>query len=80
MNDSFDALKHSLRNRGEIERSKLCGCYCCAAVFDTEEIVEWVDGALTAICPHCGIDAVIGDASGITIDRRTLKMINKRYF
>lgn len=80
MNNGFEALKHSMRNRGEIERSKRCGCYSCTAVFDASEICEWVDGGLTAICPHCGIDAVIGDASGITIDRRTLKMINKRYF
>lgn len=80
MNNGFEALKHSMRNREEIERSKRCGCYYCTAFFDESEICEWVDGGLTAICPHCGIDAVIGDASGITIDRRTLKMINKRYF
>lgn len=80
MNDSFDALKHSLRNRGEIERSKLCGCYCCTAVFDTEEIVEWVDGGMTAVCPRCATDAVIGDASGLAIERNVLNVINKRYF
>lgn len=80
MAEGFDALKHSMRNREEIERSKHCGCYYCTTVFDTSEICEWVDGGLTAICPHCGIDAVIGDASGITIDRRTLKIMNKRYF
>lgn len=80
MNDGFDALKHSLRNRGEIERSKLCGCYCCAAVFDAEEIVEWVDGGMTAVCPRCATDAVIGDASGLAIERNVLNVINKRYF
>lgn len=80
MNDGFDALKHSLRNRGEIERSKLCGCYCCAAVFDAEEIVEWVDGGMTAVCPQCATDAVIGDASGIAIESNVLNVINKRYF
>lgn len=80
MNDGFDALKHSLRNRGEIERSKLCGCYCCAAVFDAEEIVEWVDGGMTAVCPRCTTDAVIGDASGLAIERNVLNVINKRYF
>ncbi len=80
MNDGFDALKHSLRNRGEIERSKRCGCYCCTAVFDAEEIVEWVDGGMTAVCPRCATDAVIGDASGLAIERNVLNVINKRYF
>lgn len=80
MTDSFDALKHSLRNRGEIERSKLCGCYCCTAVFGAEEIVEWVDAGMTAVCPRCATDAVIGDASGIAIESNVLNVINKRYF
>ncbi len=80
MNNSFDALRHSLRNRDEIERSKLCGCYCCTAVFDAEEIVEWADGGVTAVCPRCGTDAVIGDASGTVIENNVLKMMNKRYF
>lgn len=80
MNNSFDALKHSLRNRGEIERSKRCGCYCCSAVFDAEEIVEWVDSGMTAVCPRCATDAVIGDASGIAIESNVLNVINKRYF
>lgn len=80
MTGSFDALKHSLHNRDEIERSELCGCYYCATVFDAEEIGEWTDGGTTAVCPRCGTDAVIGDASGIAIESNVLKVLNKQYF
>jgi hypothetical protein len=36
-------------------------------MFPPTEIKEWCDDGNTAICPRCGIDSVIGDASGFPI-------------
>jgi hypothetical protein len=39
------------------------------AVFPGTGVVEWVDGESTAICPRCGIDAVLPGATGIGAHR-----------
>lgn len=51
-------------HRKHILRSVICGCYYCLETFPSDKIVEWVDEddseeGQTAICPFCGIDAVI---------------------
>lgn len=43
--------------------SEWCGCFHCLMVFRSGEVVEWWDEGQTAVCPHCGIDAVIASAS-----------------
>lgn len=49
------------------------------------EISEWIyeldEGEeVTAICPHCGIDAVIGESSGFPITPDFLRTMNRRWF
>jgi hypothetical protein len=36
-------------------------------VFKPKDIQEWTDDEQTALCPNCGIDAVIGDNSGYSV-------------
>ncbi len=62
------AHKHSARHDEEIARSTFCGCFYCLAVFPPADIEDWVDDEpRTALCPRCGIDSVIGDASGFPV-------------
>lgn len=70
----------SIFNRHHILQSELCGCFYCLEKFPPSEITEWVDGRLTPICPHCGIDSVIGAASGLPITDGFLKTMNRRWF
>lgn len=78
-------------HRDVIEKSTLCGCFYCLRGFAPSEIKEWTDrkrhktGEVfdkpqTAICPHCGIDAVIGDASGYPIDGYFLNEMKAYWF
>ena len=60
--DVIVAHAHCTRNRDGIKKSTRCGCFYCLAQFDPADVDEWVDGGKTALCPACGIDAVIGDA------------------
>lgn len=63
-----DAHAHCIHNRSELKRSKVAGCFFCVSSFPSASITEWVDQAGdTAICPNCGIDSVIGDASGVPV-------------
>ncbi len=59
------AHRHSAHHREELEQSDVCGCFYCCQTFTSTRIEEWLEeGAGTALCPHCGIDSVIGSASG----------------
>lgn len=74
------AHQHSIYHRDEIVRSERCGCFYCLRIFPPSEIEEWVDEGQTALCPYCGIDAVLGSASGIEISEDFLSQMRERYF
>jgi hypothetical protein len=71
-----------MENRPEIEASQICGCFYCCSIYPPSEIVDWIgdQNDLTADCPRCGIDAVIGSASGFPITSEFLSLMNERWF
>lgn len=78
------AHAHSIRHFDEITRSTSCGCFYCLYIFAPSDIVRWIDerdnSGRTALCPECGIDSVIGDASGFPITEPCLREIHVRWF
>lgn len=78
------AHAHSANHRSAIESSDRCGCFSCKKTFPSEEIGEWADsdGELgqTALCPRCGIDAVIGDSAGYELTAAFLAAMHRRWF
>ena len=59
------AHQFSSGHRKQVMASERCGCFFCESVFAPSAIEEWIDeDDGTALCPKCGIDSVIGDASG----------------
>jgi hypothetical protein len=75
--------RHTRANRMELEASEVCGCIACERIYFPSEIVRWVDGESgneTAVCPHCGVDAVVGSASGIPIMPGVLRRAHERWF
>lgn len=71
---------HSIHNRMDIEASTDCGCFCCCRIFPANLVTEWADSGRTGLCPYCGVDAVIGDVSGITITRHFLVDMFEKWF
>ena len=77
----LDAHTHTVGHRAELEASAKAGCFYCCEVFAPSEIEDWVDDDNCALCPGCGIDSVIGDASGYAIaDKKFLKEMNEFWF
>ena len=86
------AHKHSIRHRAEILNSTVCGCFYCGATYSPGEITDWTDWpdgtpegfeaeyGETALCPRCGIDSVIGSASGFPISEDFLASMRVRWF
>ena len=79
-----EAGKASFENWFSVKSSSVCGCYYCGAIFSPSEVgdEDWTPDAngRTVLCPHCGIDAVIGDASGIPIRKDVLDELYEEKF
>ena len=84
--DVIDAHRRSFRHREEVVASDKCGCFYCCEIFPPSAITEWVDEdettgiGQTALCPLCGIDAVIGSASGYPITDKFLSAMQAHWF
>lgn len=88
--DIVTAHKASIYHRDQILGSDLCGCFHCCAIFQPSKITEWTDyqapevGAdkigLTALCPECAIDSVIGSESGYPITEEFLTAMSRHWF
>ena len=78
------ASRASFENLDSVMKSKICGCYYCKRIFPSSDIIpeEYIQdkNGKTVLCPHCLIDAVIGDASGIPINPEILEELYKEKF
>lgn len=78
--DNSAAHQASIYHRAQVMASEVCGCFYCRRTYPPAEIAEWTDDGDTALCPRCGIDAVIGSASGFPITRDFLTWMRSIYF
>ena len=78
--DIVTAHAYSSYNAGEIAIGKRVGCFNCLKISEPKDIKEGTDDNQTAICPKCGIDSMIADTSGYTIDRIFLSLMEKHWF
>lgn len=46
-------------DRQALVASKHVGCYACGSLYQASAILDYVNCDTTALCPLCGIDAVI---------------------
>lgn len=82
----LDAHRYSSNHKPELEKDKKCRCFYCLEIFEPAKIKKWVqadnscDRRGTAVCPYCGMDAVIGESSGYPITKAFLLAMKKRFF
>lgn len=53
------AYEHSRLNRRFMVSGAGCRCFHCLHAFAAEQVTQWVDNGETALCPNCGVDAVL---------------------
>lgn len=75
-----EALKHASQHRVELEASTQCGCFFCFRTFPPLSIKSWIDAKQTALCPGCGVDSVLGNASSHRIDDAFLRQMHDQFF
>ncbi len=74
------AKVHASKHRVEVEASARCGCFFCFRQFAPTAITAWTEGNQTALCPNCGIDAVIGSASPYPLHDKFLRRMHGQFF
>jgi len=88
-----NAHAHCSRHAIELGKSVRCGCFYCLEIFEPSQIKDWImerearadfepsaEADSTALCPRCGIDAVIGDAAGFPITSEFLQTMKTYWF
>jgi hypothetical protein len=82
--DVLNAHTHSSGHRADLFQSERCGCFYCLEVFSADAVEDWIDEVdgvgTTACCPVCGIDSVIGSASGFVIEKWFLSRMRDHWF
>ena len=85
------AHKQCSDNRVAISQSSLCACFYCRKTFPGEAIQAWWDQpddavngeeafGMTAVCPFCGIDSVLGDQCGYELSEEFLRRMEQFWF
>lgn len=78
--DVISAHTHSSNHRAELLQSQCCGCFDCLATFSAGDIEHWIDVVdgvgVTALCPQCGNDCVVGSASGYSVEQYFLQRMH----
>ena len=81
--------KFSDHHRHLLVKSDRAGCFYCKQLFAPSEIMDWVDdpdesgelnNGVTALCPRCGIDAVLPSAAPITLTPELLAELHAFWF
>ncbi|MEH7628221.1 cytoplasmic protein [Bacillus subtilis] len=80
LENELKAHKLSIYNKGYLEKTDRCGCFQCLEIFNSNEIIEWIDEGDTALCPYCGIDSVIGESAEWPITKEFLRGMRRRWF
>lgn len=81
LKDYIEAHKYSSNHKEELLTDKFCGCFYCLEIFKPDEINEWIeDEKGTAVCPYCGIDAVIGESSGYPVTKESMEKMSDHWF
>jgi NAD-dependent SIR2 family protein deacetylase len=71
--------EQSRLNRRFMTQGVVCRCFHCLHAFPAEQINQWTDDGETALCPNCGVDAVLS-SSAVTLSDRLIEHLRATYF
>lgn len=76
MDDAIALDLKSTNNREALKATLHASCYCCIKTFNSSDIVDWADYGRTAVCPLCGVDAIVPGIIAIEV----LQRLNQHWF
>ena len=79
----INAQRSSINNRDRLMASVSCGCFSCETLMLANGIRDWKmeeDGRLTAVCPYCGEETVIGDDAVYPMKKEFLREMKRFWY
>ena len=76
----LEGVMISLNQADAFGDGEIAGCYCCTEIFLSAEITSWIDGGRIALCPYCGVDAVMSDGAARGITKEKLEALYDGWF
>lgn len=70
-------------NKSLLQEHQKCGCFHCGSTFREADIKEWLkeeEGEDSALCPYCGVDAVIVGTRKFPLSTALLTSLFMRWF
>lgn len=72
-------------NQDLVKKSALCGCFHCLKMYSPDtltdaDLITEANGLKTYVCPHCGIDSVLGDQCEYPITLEFLTAMKVHFF
>jgi len=72
-------------NQESVKNSALCGCFHCLKMYSPDtltdaDLITEANGLKTYVCPHCGIDSVLGDQCKYPITLEFLTAMKVYFF
>ena len=74
---------NTVGNAARVRAANLCGCFHCRESFPPNEVVRFIpeqNGGETALCPRCGVDAVLTNLDGEPLTPALLEEMHGRFF
>ncbi len=72
--------RRSLKNLPQLGGASGAACFHCLRFFPVERIFRWTDEGLTALCPHCAVDAVLPVSPGFPVSPELLGLMHRVFF
>ncbi|MEI6221952.1 MAG: cytoplasmic protein [bacterium] len=84
LNDTILEAVHKMSSwhKAMLMEAKIYGCFYCLTITTLEQnpIKDWCDEGQTALCPRCGIDAIIPQHTTYLLTPDLLQAMNNYWF
>ena len=73
--------RNCFANEIKLKSTQQAGCFDCLNIFSSSSITDWIDDHphRSAVCPHCGTDAVLADDGTFELSKIMLETLNAHY-
>jgi len=72
--------RRSSYHRAELVSDSGAACFHCLDAYPSTRIERWTDGGNTALCPSCGIDAVLPVTPEHPVSAERLQTVRAYWF
>lgn len=67
-------------NKNLVAKAEQCHCFRCGTTVESRKVEQYADEGQTALCPNCGVAALLPDSIEEALDERILSEMHEYWF